>query len=161
MDKQDKNADNSIYHVDIYELRNRIHTLPALAPNVAPDAVSDVASDVAPDAVSDVAQDVARDAALDVAQDIRTEVTRHEQEYYVYIIRCSDDTLYTGTAVDVDSRVTSHNSGKGAKYTRGRLPVTLVYQVRHEGKSAALKRELEIKRMTRLEKLHLIEATCV
>jgi len=78
--------------------------------------------------------------------------------YFVYIIRCADGTLYTGTAVDVDLRIAAHNSGKGAKYTRGRLPVSLVYKERHDGKPAALRREIEIKSMSRSKKQRLITA---
>ena len=76
--------------------------------------------------------------------------------YYVYILRCRDASLYTGITTDVARRVAVHNRGKGAKYTRSRLPVTLVYQEPQPDKSAALRRELEIKRLTRAEKLQLI-----
>ena len=77
--------------------------------------------------------------------------------YYVYMVKCRDGTLYTGTAADVEKRIAVHNSGKGAKYTRSRLPVTLVYQETVADKSAALKREIAIKRLPRIEKLQLIE----
>ncbi len=76
--------------------------------------------------------------------------------YYVYILRCGDGSLYTGITTDVSRRVAVHNAGKGAKYTRSRLPVTLVYQESQPDKSAALKRELEIKGFTRAQKLRLI-----
>ena len=76
--------------------------------------------------------------------------------YYVYMVKCRDGTLYTGTAADVEKRIAVHNSGKGAKYTRSRLPVTLVYQETVADKSAALKREIAIKRLSRPEKLQLI-----
>ncbi len=78
--------------------------------------------------------------------------------YYVYIVRCEDDTLYTGIATDLDRRIEEHNaSDKGAKYTRVRRPVTLVYQEEHPDRSAASKREYEIKKkMNRKEKLQLI-----
>lgn len=79
--------------------------------------------------------------------------------YYVYILRCADDTLYTGMTDDITRRVSVHNSGKGAKYTRGRGPVKLVYQEKCTDKSGALRREIEIKRLTRGEKLHLINKT--
>ena len=77
--------------------------------------------------------------------------------YCVYILQCADGTLYTGITTDVKHRLVAHNAGKGAKYTRGRLPVALVFQEDHEGRSAALQRELAIKRMTRHEKNLLIE----
>lgn len=76
--------------------------------------------------------------------------------YWIYILRCADDTLYTGVTNDVIRRVTVHNSGKGAKYTRSRIPVNVVYQEEYSDKSAALRREYQIKRITREEKLKLI-----
>ena len=76
--------------------------------------------------------------------------------YWVYILRCADDTLYTGSTDDVDRRAAAHNSGKGAKYTRGRGPVTVVYREACPDKSAALKREAAIKRLTRPQKLALL-----
>lgn len=79
--------------------------------------------------------------------------------YYVYILRCGDGTLYTGMTDDVERRVAVHNSGKGAKYTRGRLPVTVVYREEVPDKSAALRRELAIKKLTRAEKLALCGLT--
>lgn len=78
--------------------------------------------------------------------------------YSVYILRCGDGTLYTGCAKDVDKRLAVHQSGKGAKYTRCRLPVELVYQEPAEDRSAALRREAAIKKLTRTEKLSLIAA---
>ena len=77
--------------------------------------------------------------------------------WYVYILRCRDESLYTGYTDDVPRRLATHQSGKGAKYTRSRLPVTLVYQEELPDKSAALRREAAIKRLTRREKLQLIE----
>lgn len=79
--------------------------------------------------------------------------------YWVYILRCRDDTLYTGITDDVERRLKAHNSGKGAKYTRGRGPVELVYREEQPDKSAALKRERAIKKLTRTEKLALIDAS--
>lgn len=76
--------------------------------------------------------------------------------YWVYILRCGDGTLYTGTAADVDKRVRVHNSGRGAKYTRSRLPVTVVYREALPDKSAALRREYSIKQLTRVQKCTLI-----
>lgn len=76
--------------------------------------------------------------------------------YYVYMLRCADDTLYTGSTNDPRRREKVHNSGKGAKYTRSRLPVELVYQEEAESWSAALRREAEIKKLTRAQKKTLI-----
>lgn len=78
--------------------------------------------------------------------------------YWVYILRCRDDTLYTGITPDLEKRLQAHNSGKGAKYTRSRAPVELVYCEEQPDKSAALKREHAIKRLTRTEKLNLISS---
>jgi predicted GIY-YIG superfamily endonuclease len=76
--------------------------------------------------------------------------------YYVYLLRCADGTLYTGSTNDPVRRAKVHNSGKGAKYTRSRLPVELVYQEECADRSAALRRESAIKRLSRAEKLALI-----
>ena len=76
--------------------------------------------------------------------------------HYCYILRCSDDTLYTGYTVNVGNRLKVHNSGKGAKYTRARIPCELVYVESYEDKSLAMKREYEIKKKSRKEKLDLI-----
>ena len=78
--------------------------------------------------------------------------------FYVYILRCADGTLYTGYTDDPERRARVHNAGKGAKYTRSRLPVELVYREALEDKSAALRREREIKKMSRAQKLALIAA---
>ena len=75
---------------------------------------------------------------------------------YVYILRCSDETLYCGWTTDLEHRVAAHNRGVGAKYTRSRRPVELVHSEMIEDKSDALSREWHIKRMTREEKLELI-----
>ncbi|WP_330400307.1 GIY-YIG nuclease family protein [Tepidibacter mesophilus] len=76
---------------------------------------------------------------------------------YVYIIECSDGTFYTGYTNNLDKRINTHNKGKGAKYTRCRLPVKLRYYEEYDLKSEALKREYKIKQMTRKEKIQLIE----
>jgi putative endonuclease len=76
--------------------------------------------------------------------------------FFVYMVRCADGTLYTGYTRDPDARVRVHNSGKGAKYTRSRLPVSLVYTEKCESLSAALKREHELKPWSRAEKEALI-----
>jgi putative endonuclease len=77
--------------------------------------------------------------------------------WFVYVVRCGDGSLYTGIATDVEARVSVHNDGRGARYTRSRRPVTLVYVERRRNRSAALKRELKIKALTRAEKLALLE----
>lgn len=76
---------------------------------------------------------------------------------FVYILECRDGTYYTGWTTDVEARVKTHNSGDGAKYTRSRLPVKLVYFEQLENRSAALKREAAIKKLTRLQKEKLIK----
>lgn len=79
------------------------------------------------------------------------------KNYCVYMLLCSDKTLYTGIAFDLQKRLLEHNnSPKGAKYTRGRRPLTLVYSEKCEDKSSALKREHAIKKLTRMQKEKLI-----
>lgn len=78
--------------------------------------------------------------------------------HYTYILQCSDGTLYTGYTLDLDKRVLAHNSGKGSKYTRGRLPVTLLYYEELETKKEALQRERQIKKMGRIDKIKLIQS---
>ena len=80
-------------------------------------------------------------------------------EWHVYMVRCADRSLYTGVATDVKARVATHNAGKGAKYTRGRLPAKLVYQEAVAGRGAALKREHAIKRLSVAAKRRLIRQT--
>lgn len=75
-----------------------------------------------------------------------------ETQWYVYILRCGDGTLYTGITTDVYRRLQQHRSGKGAKYTRGRAPLELAYQECCQNHSQALKREWEIKALPREEK---------
>ena len=75
---------------------------------------------------------------------------------YVYILQCGDGSLYTGWTNWLENRVKAHNSGKGAKYTRSRLPVTLVYSCPYPTKEEAMRREAAIKRMSRSQKLALI-----
>ena len=84
-----------------------------------------------------------------------------EKTWYLYILRCGDGTLYTGITNDVEKRLAVHRAGKGAKYTRGRQPLDLVYREACEDHSGALKRELEIKKLTRAEKEMLIEQTVI
>lgn len=77
--------------------------------------------------------------------------------WYLYILRCKDNTLYTGITTDVEKRLEAHRAGKGAKYTRGRGPLELVYTEECGDHSASLRREAEIKRLSREEKLKLIK----
>lgn len=79
-----------------------------------------------------------------------------EQSWYLYILRCKDDTLYTGITTHVEKRLEAHRTGRGAKYTRGRAPLELVYQECCGTHSDALKRELQIKALSREEKQKLI-----
>lgn len=74
----------------------------------------------------------------------------------VYLVRCKDNSLYTGISNNVPKRVSAHNSGKGARYTRSRRPVILVYSENAASKSAALKREAAIKRLTKKAKEKLV-----
>ena len=75
--------------------------------------------------------------------------------WYVYMLRCGDGTLYTGCTTDVTRRLVAHQKGVGAKYTRSRLPVELVYQEEQPDRSAALRREAAVKKLSRPEKLAL------
>lgn len=75
---------------------------------------------------------------------------------YTYILRCADGTLYCGWTNDLEKRLIAHNAGLGAKYTKSRRPVELVYHEEHETKEAAMRREFRIKRLSRREKLALI-----
>jgi putative endonuclease len=77
------------------------------------------------------------------------------KEWFVYIVECSDSTYYTGITTDIIKRIETHNSKKGAKYTRSRTPVTLKYSNKFENKSEASKEEYRIKQLTRLEKEQL------
>ncbi|MGN0204253.1 MAG: GIY-YIG nuclease family protein [Coprococcus sp.] len=77
---------------------------------------------------------------------------------YTYILRCADDTYYTGWTIDLEKRIECHNSGKGAKYTRSRRPVELVYYELYEERREAMRREYAIKRMSREEKQKLIDS---
>lgn len=79
--------------------------------------------------------------------------------YYVYLLRCADGTLYTGFTNDLARRLAAHNAGKGAKYTRGRRPVELVYWESFSNKSSALRREYAIKQLPRRQKLTLIQSS--
>lgn len=76
---------------------------------------------------------------------------------YVYILKCRDNTYYTGYTVDLERRLEEHRQGLASKYTRGRIPVELVYCEKTPSKSDAMQREWQIKRLTRAEKQHLID----
>lgn len=76
---------------------------------------------------------------------------------YTYIVKCSDETLYTGWTTDIERRVNQHNLGKGAKYTRNRRPVVLVYFEKFLDKKDAMRRECQIKKLSRGEKIKLIK----
>ena len=80
-----------------------------------------------------------------------------ESTWKLYMLRCRDGSLYTGITTDVEKRLEAHRAGKGAKYTRGRAPMELVYRESCGSHSDALKRELEIKKLSRQEKQLLIE----
>lgn len=77
--------------------------------------------------------------------------------WHVYMVRCADDSLYTGCTNDLLRRVAAHNAGKGARYTRSRGPVQVVWSVRVKDRSAALSREARVKRLSRAEKLVLLK----
>ena len=79
-----------------------------------------------------------------------------ESNWYLYILRCGDGTLYTGITTDVQKRLEAHRCGRGAKYTRGRQPLELAYREACESHSQALRRELEVKKLTRQGKEALI-----
>ena len=89
-----------------------------------------------------------------------SELEKKEKKYFVYILECSDKTLYTGIAVDVDRREKEHNGelgkNKGAKYTRYRNPVKVVYKIELKNKSEALKEEHRIKKLSKKQKKNLI-----
>lgn len=89
-------------------------------------------------------------AGSDMSGESRTEA-------YTYMVRCNDGTLYTGWTYDLKKRMEAHNSGKGAKYTRSRVPVELVYVETFSTKEEAMSREFKIKRLTRTQKQQLIE----
>ena len=80
-----------------------------------------------------------------------------ERNWFVYIVNCADGTLYTGITNDLDRRIKAHNAGTASKYTRVRRPVSIVYSEEVETKGDALRRELQIKRLTRSEKMEIIK----
>ncbi|MGN0313749.1 MAG: GIY-YIG nuclease family protein [Fusicatenibacter sp.] len=80
-----------------------------------------------------------------------------QEDNFTYIVECRDGTLYTGWTKDLERRITAHNLGKGAKYTKSRRPVKLVYFEKFSCREEAMRREWEIKQLTRKEKLRLIQ----
>ena len=78
------------------------------------------------------------------------------EPWFVYIAKCSDQTLYVGISNDVKKRIEKHNSGKGAQYTKGRTPLKLIYTEKHKNKSEARKREIQLKGWSRKKKLWLM-----
>lgn len=79
------------------------------------------------------------------------------ENWFIYIVECCDQSLYTGITNNLEKRLSTHNSGKGAKYTRGRGPIVLKYFEKVSNKNAALKREIEIKKLTRKQKILLFQ----
>ena len=90
-----------------------------------------------------------------MTQDV-IDATSGETGHYLYVLACADGTLYTGYTIDVEQRVATHNEGKGAKYTRARLPVKLVAQAEFTTKNKAMSAEYRFKRLPRQQKLQLI-----
>ena len=84
-----------------------------------------------------------------------------EKKYYAYMLRCKDNTIYSGYTTNIEKRVETHNSGEGAKYTRARRPVKLAYFEEFETKTEALKREYEFKKYTHKEKEEIIRTFLV
>lgn len=87
-----------------------------------------------------------------------TDKQNQHQGNYTYIVKCSDETLYTGWTNNLKKRLEAHNSGKGAKYTKNRRPVELVYFEEYDTKQEAMKREYAIKHLSRQKKLALIHS---
>jgi putative endonuclease len=92
-----------------------------------------------------------------MVNDKQSAVGSRRSAVFVYIVECADQTLYTGWTTNIERRLKAHNAGRGAKYTQQRGPVRLVYSEELPNRGAALKREMQIKRMSRAEKLKLIE----
>ena len=90
------------------------------------------------------------------AEEKSSEPGKEARAAFIYIVECADGTLYTGWTWDLVARLKRHNAGKGAKYTRARLPVTLVYSEEMPGERAARQREYAIKQLSREQKLNLI-----
>lgn len=84
---------------------------------------------------------------------------RVHEAWHVYVVRCVDGSLYAGMAIDVPKRVAAHNAGRGAKYTRGRRPVRLVYARRCASRTEAAREEAALKRLRRRQKLAIVAPT--
>ena len=84
-------------------------------------------------------------------------MTESSTNWFLYMVRCADDTIYTGISIDVSARVTKHNSGRGAKYTQTRLPVRLIYSESQPDRVSAMKREFEVKKWGRKRKEDLVK----
>lgn len=95
---------------------------------------------------------------VDIKQNKPTTFSKESKLAYVYMVRCADATLYVGWTFNPKARTATHNSGKGAKYTRSRLPVELVYLEQCHDESTARKREIALKRLSRAQKLTLISS---
>lgn len=91
-----------------------------------------------------------------VARRLLTQEQVAEAAWFVYVVRCRDRTLYTGISTDTEKRIAEHNRGRGARYTRARLPVELVYLEPAADRGSAMKREREIKRMPAATKRRLV-----
>ena len=84
-------------------------------------------------------------------------MTETNQIWHLYLVRCADDTIYTGISIDVEARIEKHNSGRGAKYTQTRLPVRLIYSESQPDRVSAMKREVQVKRWSRKMKEDLVK----
>lgn len=82
-------------------------------------------------------------------------MTESSTNWFLYMVRCADDTIYTGISIDVQARIEKHNQGKGAKYTSTRLPVKLIYYESQHDQISAMKREVKVKRWGRKRKENL------
>jgi putative endonuclease len=80
-----------------------------------------------------------------------------DKKWFVYMLECSDSTIYTGITNNLERRIKVHNSGKGSKYVKNRLPVRLLWSIESENRSEASKLEIKIKKLTRNQKLNIIE----
>ena len=85
----------------------------------------------------------------------KSAMTKPKTKWYLYLVRCADDTIYTGISIDVEARIDKHNSGRGAKYTQARLPVRLIYSESQPNRISAMKREIEVKKWGRKRKENL------
>jgi len=84
-------------------------------------------------------------------------MTNSHKTWHLYLVRCADDTIYTGISIDVEARIEKHNSGRGAKYTQARLPVRLIYSESQPDRVSAMKREIAVKKWGRKRKESLAQ----